>query len=79
MSPIYATPLICADLNRDEAKKNRKKNQNVEFCTSGIHIMAMVTKLERFLQKNQHTHRKLLNFENWVNTELSKIGHQFRK
>ena len=23
------------------------------------------TKLERFLPKNQHTQRKLLNFENW--------------
>ena len=27
------------------------------------------TKLERFLQKNQHTQRKLLNFENWTNGE----------
>ena len=35
------------------------------------------TKLERFLPKNQHTQRKLLNFENWVN--VSKIGHDFRK
>ena len=25
------------------------------------------TKLEMFLPKNQHTQRKLLNFENWVN------------
>ena len=30
-------------------------------------------KLERFLPKNQHTQRKLLNFENWVNGEVSKI------
>ena len=30
-------------------------------------------KLERFLPKNQHTQRKLLNFENWVNGELSKV------
>ena len=30
------------------------------------------TKLERFLTKNQHTQRKLLNFENWVNGEVSK-------
>ena len=37
------------------------------------------TKLERFLPKNQHTQRKLLNFENWVNGEVSKIGHHFRK
>ena len=31
-----------------------------------------VTKLERFLPKNQHNQRKLLNFENWVNGEVSK-------
>ena len=37
------------------------------------------TKLERFLPKNQHTQRKLLNFENWVNEEVSKIGHHFIK
>ena len=30
------------------------------------------TKLERFLPKNQHTQRKLLNFETWVNGEVSK-------
>ena len=27
------------------------------------------TKLERFLHKNQHPQRKLLNFENWTNGE----------
>ena len=30
------------------------------------------TKLEIFLTKNQHTQRKLLNFEFWINGELSK-------
>ena len=30
-------------------------------------FLAGGTKLERFLPKNQHTQRKLLNFENWVN------------
>ena len=29
-------------------------------------------KLEIFLPKNQHTQRKLLNFEHWVNGEVSK-------
>ena len=33
------------------------------------------TKLERFLHKNQHTQRKLLNFEFWINGEHSKIGY----
>ena len=28
------------------------------------------TKLERFFPKNQHTQRKLLNFENWINGGL---------
>ena len=44
----------------------------VEFSNGG-------TKLEIFLPKNQHTQRKLLNFENWVNGEVSKLGHHFRK
>ena len=35
------------------------------------------TKLERFLAKNQHTQRNFMNFENWCNGELSKIGHNF--
>ena len=30
------------------------------------------TKLERFLLKNQHSQRKLLNFENWCSGEVSK-------
>ena len=30
------------------------------------------TKLERFLPKNQHTQKKLLSFEFWINGELSK-------
>ena len=37
------------------------------------------TKLERFFPKNQHTQRKLLNFENWVSGEMSKIRHHFSK
>ena len=37
------------------------------------------TKLERFLLKNYHTQRKGLNFENWVNGEVPKIRHHFRK
>ena len=33
----------------------------------------------KIMPKNQHTQRKLLNFENWVRREVSKIGHHFRK
>ena len=32
------------------------------------------TKLERFLHKNQHTQRKLLNFENWTNGEPQQLA-----
>ena len=35
------------------------------------------TKLERFLPKNQNNQRRLLNYEFWINGELSKIGHHF--
>jgi hypothetical protein len=35
------------------------------------------TKFERFWHKHQHTQRKLLNFEFWINGELSNIGHHF--
>ena len=42
------------------------------FQTGGI-------RLERILPKNQHTQKKLLNFENWVNWEVSKIEHDFSK
>ena len=38
----------------------------VEFSNGGI-------ELERFLPKNQRPQRKLLNFENWVNGEVSKV------
>ena len=30
------------------------------------------TKLVRFLHKNQHTQRELLNLENWINGKVSK-------
>ena len=35
------------------------------------------TKLERFFPKNQRTQNELVNFENWFNGELSKVGHLF--
>ena len=37
-----------------------------------VEFQAWCTKLERFLHKNQHTQRKLLNFENWCSGEVSK-------
>ena len=44
----------------------------VEFSNGG-------TKLERFLPKNQHTQRNLLNFEKRVNLEASKSAKKCQK
>ena len=32
----------------------------------------MAIRVVEFLPKNQHTQRKLLNFENWIDGEVSK-------
>ena len=37
-------------------------------------LQAGGTKLERFLHKNQHTQRKLLNFENWISGGPQKLA-----
>ena len=47
----------------------------MSLCTMAIQVVEFSsggTKLERFLPKNQHAQRKLLNFENWVNGEKRK-------
>ena len=71
------------DLLLNSLLKLKKQVINYNFQQLKINILwsflAGGTKLERFLPKNQHTQRKLLNFENWVNGEVSKIGHHFRK
>ena len=49
-----------------------------QYGNTGCGVFKLgATKLERFLPKKQHTQRKLLNFEFWINGELSKIGHHF--
>ena len=67
--------------------KNRKKRNSEFFVGSGEQLLMLIitlwqyglcsfqvggTKLERFLPKNQHTQRKLLNFQFWINSKLSK-------
>ena len=44
------------------------------YGNTGCGVQTGGTKLERFLHRNQHTQRKLLNFEFWINGELSKIN-----
>ena len=34
-------------------------------------------KIRKKMPEDKHTQRKLLNFENWCNGELSKIGRHF--
>ena len=49
------------------------------MATLVVEFLSRGKKLEKGFPKNQHTERKLLNFENWVNGEVSKIGHHFSK
>ena len=71
----------------EEALKKELKEAFRIYDKEGMYSMAVRVvkfsnggyKLERFLPKNQHTQMKLLNFENWFNEEVSKIGHHFRK
>ena len=42
----------------------------VEFSSGGY-------KIRKIFAREQHTQRKSLNFEFWINGELSKIGHHF--
>ena len=54
-----------------------KKKGNALVLGMAIQVMEFQVwgyKIERFLPKNQHAQRKLLNFENWCSRELSKLG-----
>ena len=74
LEEIYSTFQL---LTVKEAKDVQKLTTEKSTETKGMAIRVVEfssggTKLERFLPKNQHTQRKLLNFENWVNGEVSK-------
>jgi hypothetical protein len=60
-------------------KQNRKSGHlTLHYDSTGCGVFKRGgTKLEIFLHKYQLTQRKLLNFEFWINGELSKIGHHF--
>ena len=51
--------------------------RRVNYGNTGCGVFNGGYKLERFLPRNQHIQRKLLNFEFWINGELSKIGHHY--
>ena len=52
-----------------------KLERNV--CRLMVVEVVKFSKLERFWPKNQHTQRKFMNFQNWWNGEVLKIGHHF--
>ena len=54
---------------------NSKEVRDVCYGDTGYGVF----KREYKIRKNQQTQRKLLNFENWVNGEVPKFGHHFRK
>ena len=61
---IYLAPLLIfsrKSLQQHALIRTTMVLQVVEFSRG------VGTKLERFLPRNQHTNRKLLNFENWSN------------
>ena len=50
---------------------------NVHYGNTSCGVFKGGYKIRKILTKNQHTQRKLLNFEFWSNGERSKIGHHF--
>ena len=65
MFRIYVAPLLSfwrKSLQQHALIRTTMVLQVVEFSGEWVG-----TKLERFLPRNQHTNRKLLNFENWSN------------
>jgi hypothetical protein len=50
-----------------------KTGENIKYVLTYVMVVWVVEfssgryKIERFLPKNQHTQRKLFNFENWCN------------
>ena len=51
----------------------------LHYSNTGCGVFKEGYKIKRYLPMNQHTQRKLLNFENWVNGEVPKVGYHFKK
>ena len=45
----------------------------LHYSNTGCGVFKEGYKIKRYLPMNQHTQRKLLNFENWVNREVLKV------
>ena len=74
-SPIFMSQMSSREIAEYVSSENPKMVQGSSTYIMAIRVVEFSsgdTNLERFLPKNQHTQRKLLNFENWVNGEVSK-------
>ncbi len=67
---------LASYLTRQDTTMSRlgKKGEEIIIVCYGNTVYGVfksgVKKFERFLPKNQHTQRKLLNFENWISMGL---------
>ena len=65
---------------RHPGRKLIRRNQSSKCVAMAIRVVEFSSggyKIRKIFHKNQHTRRKLLNFEFLINVELSKIGHHF--
>ena len=71
ITPLHYTEKITL-LNSEHVNKSTQTVTRAVWQYGLWRIQTGDTKLKRFLPKNQHTLRKLFNFEFWINGELSK-------
>ena len=65
--------ILCCHRSLGTLVVDLNESSNEDIWQYGLWSFQMGgTKLEIFLPKNQHTQMKLLNFEFWINGELSK-------
>ena len=59
---------------------NQNPNRYIQYGNTSCRVFKRGVQIWKyFLQKNQHTQRKWLNFEHCCNGEVSKFGHHFTK
>ena len=46
---------------------------SMHYGNTGCRVFKWEYKIRKIFAKNQHTQRKLLNFENWCNRKVSKV------
>ena len=73
---LYYTVYTLPPHHLSPSNTNKSHQKGLDLSSTEAMAIRVVeyggTKLERFLPKNQHTQTKLLNFEFWINGQLSK-------